>query len=85
MAKRFVFFYLMKHDPEGIRAVVPEHVAYWHNLILADYLGGPFSDKSGGLITFSADDADEATSIVSADPFITHDLIEQKWIKEWTV
>jgi uncharacterized protein YciI len=28
---------------------------------------------------------EEANDIVSQDPFVTEDLIQQKWIKEWIV
>jgi uncharacterized protein YciI len=37
------------------------------------------------MITFAATDMNEAARIVSADPFVTNDLIEQKWIREWAV
>ena len=85
MKKRFVFFYFMKNKPEGIGSAVPGHIDYWRNLDLEDYLGGPFADRSGGMITFAATDMDEVARIVSADPFMTNDLIEQKWIREWVV
>ncbi len=31
MVKRFAFFYLMKKEPEKIKAVVPLHIEYWNN------------------------------------------------------
>ena len=68
MKKRFMFVYFMKNDPDGVRAAVPGHITYWHNLRPTDYLGGPFADKSGGLITFAADNMDEAEGIVKNDP-----------------
>jgi hypothetical protein len=49
---RFVFFYLMTDDPDHVRRVAARHSAYWGQQALAGYLGGPFADRSGGLITF---------------------------------
>ena len=64
MGKKFAYFYFMKKEPEKIRQIAPQHVEYWQELNLEGYLGGPFSDRSGGLITFSADNIDQATDIV---------------------
>lgn len=83
--RRFVYFYFNRNEPERIRQVVPAHVAYWKRAGLDGYMGGPFADRSGGLISFSAGSMEEANDIVSQDPFVTEDLIQQKWIKEWIV
>ncbi|MBI5874156.1 MAG: hypothetical protein HZB36_08510 [Candidatus Omnitrophica bacterium] len=83
MAKRVVFFYFMKKEPDKIREIVSAHIAYWKNNNYRDYMGGPFADRSGGLITFEANDIEEATKIINKDPFIINGLIETKWIKEW--
>ncbi|MBI5026818.1 MAG: hypothetical protein HZC12_08885 [Nitrospirae bacterium] len=83
MGKRFVFFYFMKKEPEKIKAVVPLHIEYWHKLKLNKYLGGPITDRTGGLITFEAGDIEEATKIIINDPFVSQNLLESKWIKEW--
>jgi uncharacterized protein YciI len=48
-------------------------------------MGGPFADRSGGLITFEAESIEEATRIITSGPFVTKDLLEDKWIKEWIV
>lgn len=85
MAKRFAFFYFMKREPEKIKAAVPLHIEYWHSLKLNKYLGGPFADRSGGMITFESESIEEATKITNNDPFVTQDLFESKWIKEWIV
>ncbi len=85
MAKRFAFFYFMKKEPEKIKNAVPLHIEYWHNLKLTGYRGGPFADRTGGLITFEAKDIDEAVKIVDGDPFVAQGLLENKWIKEWIV
>jgi hypothetical protein len=52
---RFLFFYLMTDDPDRVRRVAAQHSAYWGQQALAGYLGGPFADRSGGLITFESD------------------------------
>ncbi len=85
MGKRFAFFYFMKMEPEKIKAVVPLHIEYWHKLKLNKYLGGPFADRTGGLITFETENMDEATKIIMNDPFVLQGLLENKWIKEWAV
>lgn len=85
MGKRFVFFYFMKKEPEKIKAVVPLHVEYWHKLKLNKYIGGPFDDRTGGLITFETENIEKATSIIMNDPFVLQSLLESKWVKEWAV
>lgn len=57
---KFVYFYLMSQDIETIKQTAPDHVNYWHNLNLADYEGGPFADRSGGMILFNAEKTTEA-------------------------
>jgi uncharacterized protein YciI len=81
--KRFVYFYFNRHAPEQVKAVVPAHVRYWQTARLADYQGGPFGDRSGGLISFAAPDLQQPTDIVLRDPFILEDLVDARWIKEW--
>ena len=49
-----------------------------------DYLGGPFEDRTGGLITFEAQDTERARRAVDADPFIRDGLLEAHWLKQWT-
>ncbi len=81
--KRFVYFYFNRNEPEKIRQMVPAHVQYWKTANPKKYLGGPFGDRTGGLISFVAPSFQEAMEIILKDPFILEDLIEQKWIKEW--
>jgi len=75
----------MKNEPDKIIQVVPFHVEYWKNCKLEKYIGGPFSDRTGGLISFEAANLEEATEIIMKDPFIIEDILESKWIKEWLV
>jgi hypothetical protein len=44
----------MKKEADKIQSVVPLHVEYWRQRNLKGYMGGPFADRSGGLITFEA-------------------------------
>jgi uncharacterized protein YciI len=83
MTKVFVFFYLMRNDASAIRDAVPEHVAYWKGARLDGYRGGPFADRSGGLITFRAADVEAAAAIVERDPFVRRGLLQERWTKEW--
>jgi uncharacterized protein YciI len=80
---RFLYFYLMKDAPDRVRATAPKHAAYWRELGLHDYLGGPFADRSGGLITFRTDTGADDERLVANDPFLSEGLLERHWVKEW--
>jgi uncharacterized protein YciI len=80
---RFAYFYFMKDEPDRVRGLAPEHSAYWHELALPGYLGGPFADRSGGMITFEALSDEEAGKFAAEDPFRREGLIERHWLKEW--
>ena len=60
MKNQFAYFYFMKREPEKIRSVVPSHAAYWENLKPEGYSGGPFADRSGGLIIFEMASLEDA-------------------------
>jgi uncharacterized protein len=81
---RIAYLYFMADKPELIRAVAPSHAAYWHERALPGYLGGPFADRSGGLILFQAADQVQAEQLVSGDPFVDQGLLADCWVKEWT-
>ena len=83
MSPRYAYFYLMRDEPDRVHAIVPEHVSHWRGVELKAYLGGPFADNSGGLITFEADDVAKAAEMVGADPFVTEGLLGWYWLKEW--
>lgn len=63
--------------------VAPRHAAYWRGRLLRGYRGGPFADRSGGLIMFEVESAEEATRLVASDPFVTERLIAMSWLKQW--
>jgi len=75
----------MKRNPQEIRECVPKHVEYWKTAALPGYMGGPFGDRSGGMISFQANEKAEVEKIVDKDPFVIEELVEQKWIKEWAL
>jgi hypothetical protein len=83
--KQYVYFYFMKNEPEKICRIVPEHIAYWRNCNALGYKGGPFADRSGGMISFSAAVPEEAERLIAADPFVLEGLMDNKWLKEWLV
>ena len=78
---RFLYLYFMQDDVDRIRRVVPNHAAYWQGLALDDYEGGPFADRSGGLITFGAKSVEEAEALAANDPFLNEGLVESYWVK----
>ena len=80
--KHFAFFYLMQDQSDRIRETVPSHIAYWKELKLAGYRGGPFSDRTGGLIVFLAESVDDAAAVVRGDPFVETGLLAEMWMKE---
>lgn len=82
---RVLYFYLMRDATDRVRAVAPDHAMYWRGLRLREYLGGPFTDRSGGLITFEVASVDEAERLVADDPFVQEDLLERRWVKEWLI
>ena len=83
--RRFVYFYFNRNEPEKIRQVVLAHIKYWKTANIQGYMGGPFADRTGGLISFVASNAEEAVEMIQQDPFIVEDLIDQKWMKEWVL
>ncbi len=83
--RRFLYFYFNRNQPEKIGQAIPAHVQYWNTANLRCYMGGPFADRTGGLITFIVPNLEEAEEIVQQDPFVMEDLIDQMWIKEWIV
>ena len=84
--KTFVFFYLMnERQSKSIAETASEHAKYWQNQNPLNYKGGPFSDFTGGLITFQAENQGEAEKLISDDPFVIKELLKNRWIKEWRI
>jgi uncharacterized protein YciI len=80
---RIVYSYTMREEPDRVRATAPRHAAYWRGLDARGYIGGPFADRSGGLITFEVNSNEEAERLIVGDPFVQQDLLEASWMKEW--
>jgi uncharacterized protein YciI len=80
---RYAYIYFMTDDPSRVRSVASRHAEYWHSLKLEDYTGGPFTDRSGGLITFRAEELHDAEDFVANDPFVREGLIERSWLQQW--
>ena len=82
---RFIHVYTMRPDPTAIAVIAPQHAAYWRDLGLPGYRGGPFGDRSGGLITFEAEAEEDARGLIEGDPFVRGDLLESSVLKSWLV
>jgi uncharacterized protein YciI len=78
----WAYVYFMKDEAARVRDVAPQHAQYWSQIGLAER-GGPFSDRSGGLIIFQAADEAAAGQTVAGDPFQRAALLEQWWLKAW--
>lgn len=83
MSTRFVYMYFMAGDPTRVRNAAPSHTEHWQGLRLTAHRGGPFADRTGGLITFVVDELAEAEAAVAGDPFVREGLLERYWLKEW--
>jgi uncharacterized protein YciI len=83
--RHYAYFYFMKEEPERVRAVASSHAAHWQGLGLGDYVGGPFGDRRGGLITFAAEGDAEANRAVADDPFVKEGLLREHWLREWVI
>jgi hypothetical protein len=81
---RVLYLYWMKDDPDRVGAIAPRHASYWRELGLPEYVGGPFGDRSGGLITFEVDSLEQAQTIIAADPFVREEVLESSVVKQWT-
>jgi hypothetical protein len=82
---RFAYFYFMQDEPDRVRAVASQHAAYWRTIAVDGYLGGPFADRSGGLVTFEANSRERAEKLTAHDPFARHGLLDRHWLKEWAI
>ena len=74
LEKPFAYFYINRNEPDKIKQVVPTHVLYWKTANLKGYMGSPFGDRTGGLISFIATSLEEATEVILRDPFIQNSL-----------
>lgn len=84
-SRRFLYVYLMSDQLDRVRATAPRHAVYWRELALRDFVGGPFADRSGGLITFEAGSPAQAEGFVADDPFVREDLLAGYWVRQWII
>ena len=82
-AMRITYFYLLRNEPDRVRSVGPRHARYWQAAALPGYAGGPFADRTGGLVMFDCDTEEHARELVARDPFVVDGLVERSWLEEW--
>jgi len=78
----WAYFYFMKDDPARVRETAQEHAQYWRQTGVSQR-GGPFGDRSGGLIVFESPSENMAHATIADDPFQRAALLEQWWLKAW--
>ncbi len=81
----FVFSYFMQGEPEQIAEVAPEHAAYWQDVGVKSLMGGPYADRTGGMVIFEAASLQKASILTDGDPFVQHGLLSGRWVKEWVL
>jgi len=81
--KTYMFMYLLVEDIDTVKKNLGPHVAYWKSMTFDHFQNGPFADKSGGMIIFSADSPEQAEKLVSQDPLLQEQAIENYWLREW--
>jgi len=85
MKKWYAYIYFLKPDYEEIQHTIPKHTKYWQSNNLEDYAGGIFADRSGGIISFRAENLEAVSDIILNDPLNKLNLIENRLIKEWVI
>jgi uncharacterized protein YciI len=48
-------------------------------------LGGPFADRSGSMVIFKADNADQVREMFREDPWTLKDVLKVADVKEWPI
>jgi uncharacterized protein YciI len=82
---RVLHYYTMKQEPDRVRALAAAHAEYWQHLEAPGYIGGPFADRSGGVVTFEADSEEDAERLIAADPFVREGLLATSSLQRWVV
>jgi hypothetical protein len=82
---RVAYLYLMRDRPDQVNPAAPARATYCRELAPPGYLGGPFADRSGGLITVDVDSWKTAEQLVGNDSLHHTDLLDGRWLKECTV
>lgn len=74
-------------DAARLNEIRPTHREYLRGLLESGKLdrSGPFTDGSGALIVYEADDLAEAQVLLANDPFSRNGLITGVRLSEWQV
>lgn len=74
-------------DADRVSEVRPVHREYLTGLLEAGKLdrSGPFTDGSGALIIYEAEDLAEAQVLLANDPFSKKGVITQVTLREWKI
>lgn len=74
-------------DAERRQEIRPTHREYLRELLDRGklYKSGPFTDDSGALIIYDAEDISEAQTLLANDPFALNGVIVGAEIREWNV
>lgn len=83
MQKHYVYFYFTDSNNIHIKDIIRKHIEYWKDQKPENYQGGPFSDRSGGMISFTAENFETAQNLALGDPFVTEKVVKKSWLKEW--
>src|ERR1700759_1231402 len=84
---KFVNCVAYTEDQDPIAAIRPKHREYLLNLFKRGQVAaaGPFTDGSGGLFIYEADNIDAARALAEADPFALSGVIKQQSVTPWEV
>jgi len=72
-------------DKEKVASLRPQHRQYLASLRERGQLAvsGPFTDDSGALIIYEANDRDEAESLLKGDPFYENGIFLNFQLRPW--
>jgi uncharacterized protein YciI len=72
-------------DKEKIQSIRPQHRQYLSSLLAKGQLAiaGPFTDDYGALIVYEAKTAEEAETLLKADPFHAAGVFVRWVIRPW--
>lgn len=74
-------------DEDRVSEVRPMHREHLNSLLESGklYQSGPFTDGSGALIIYEAEDLAEAQILLANDPFSKHGIINEATLREWKI
>lgn len=74
-------------DEARVTEIRPVHREYLTGLLESGklYKSGPFTDGSGALIIYNAEDLSEAQVLLANDPFSKNGIINAASLREWKI